>query len=236
MEDEVDQDILDKANETQMGDSYRLFLDMSSTCTGYAVAKMEGRKCTISRAGALWFGKDWENGEKYFYLQSFITNDLYVVNAITDVIYESYHVNPKQVGNSLVVPEMIGAMKACLYDIASLPLGCEDIAPTSWRKSLGVKAIKTPKTDKFGNNLLSGKGKIQYNNDWKTPVINYMDTLFDNKVPKSIQSNITGKVRSTPNDLYDALGICIGWHKKFGCDEFVLKDNTFDGVPRVGEL
>lgn len=227
---EYNQDMLDNAPETQMGDSYRLFLDMSSTCTGYVVAKMEGRKCIISRAGVMWFGANWENGQKYFHLQEAITSDFYVVNAITDVIYESYHVNPKQVGNSLVVPEMIGAMKACLYDIASLPLGCEDIGPTAWRGKLGVKPIKSPKLNKQGIQERTKAGKLRFDNDWKTPVINYMDILFDNKIPKQLRSNITGNMRTTPNDLYDALGICVGWHKKFGCDEFVLKGGVFDGV------
>lgn len=226
----IEQDVLDSAPETQMGDSYRLFLDMSSACTGYVIAKMEGRKCMISRAGVMWFGDKWENGQKYFHLQSAITNDFYVVNAITDVIYESYHVNPKQVGNSLVVPEMIGAMKACLYDIASLPLGCEDMGPTAWRGQLGVKALKSPKLDKNGVQERTKSGTLKYNNDWKTPVINYMDVLFDNQVPKQLKSNITGNMRATPNDLYDALGICVGWHRKFGCDEFVLKERCFDGV------
>lgn len=226
----MDQSILDQAPETDLGHCHRLFLDLSSTCTGYVVARMEGRKCTITRAGVMWFGKDWPNGKKYNYLQSFITNELYVINAITDVVYESYHVNPKQVGNSLVVPEMIGAMKACLFEVASQPLGCEDIPPTAWRAKLGIQPIKSNKLDKFGQQVYNKKGKAVIERDYKTPVINYMDVLFENTIPKSVRSNITGNSRATPNDLYDALGVCIGWHKKFGCDEFIIKPNAFDGV------
>lgn len=225
----VEQEVLDAVPETDMGDSHRLFLDMSSACTGYVIAKMEGRKCTIVRAGVMWFGADWENGKKYFHLQDAIMGDFYTTNAITDVIYESFHVNPSQVGNSLVVPEMIGAMKACLHDVMGMPLGCESMGPTAWRGALGIKSLKSPKTDKNGNQEKTKSGKPRFNNDWKTPVINYMDKLFDNQVPKRLKSNITGNVRATPNDLYDALAICAGWHKKFGCDEFVLKDGCFDG-------
>ena len=226
----LNQEQLDNAPETDLGDSHRLFLDMSSSCTGYVIAKLEGRKCTIARAGVIWFGDKWENGQKYFHLQDCITSDFYVVNAITDVIYESFHVNPKQVGNSLVVPEMIGAMKACLYDIASMPLGCEDISPTTWRSILGIKPLKSPMLNKNGVQEKTKAGKPRYNNDWKTPVINYIDTMFDNSIPKRLKSNITGNFRATPNDLYDAMGICIAWHRKLGAQEFVIADNAFDGT------
>ena len=191
---------------------------------------MSGRTCTIARAGVMWFGADWENGKKYFHLQDAIMGDFYTTNAITDIIYESFHVNPKQVGNSLVVPEMIGAMKACVYDVMGMPLGVEDMSPTAWICKLGIKPLKSPKMDKNGVQETTKAGKPRFNNDWKTPVINYMDILFDNQIPQRLKSNITGNVRATPNDLYDALGITIAWHKKFGCDEFILKPGCFDGV------
>lgn len=226
----ITQNQMDSAPTTDMGDSYRLFLDLSSTCTGYVIAKFSERKCEIARAGVMWFGDKWENGQKYFHLQDVITSDFYVVNAITDVIYESYHVNPKQVGNSLVVPEMIGAMKACCYDIASMPLGTEDLSPTAWRGQLGIKPLKTPKMKKDGTPELTKAGKQRYDNDYKTPTISYMDKMFDNQIPKKLRSNITGNFRATPNDLYDALGVCLGWHKKLGVSEFVLKDGCFDGT------
>lgn len=228
----VNQDILDAVPEQDMGESYRLFLDMSSTCTGYVVARMEGRKCYISRAGVMWFGSDWENGQKYHHVHQSI-GEFYAVNAVTDVIYESYHVNPNQVGNSLVVPEMIGAMKAACYDIFGMPLGTEDISPTAWRGQMGIKAIKKPKLDKNGNPTFkksrSGKLMEVVERDYKTPVINYVNDLFPGEIPATIRSNITGNMRSTPNDLYDAFGVCIGWHKRFGVDEFILMDGALDG-------
>jgi len=225
------QKVMDQAKEVDMGDCYRLFLDLSSTCTGYVIAKMEGRKCIISRLGVMWFGNNMENGEKYFTLQQAITCEFYVINAITDVIYESYHVNPSQVGNSLVVPEMIGAMKACLYDVSSMPLGVEDMSPTAWRGQIGLQPLKTPKLDSQGNQLRTKKGRPMFDRDYKTPIINYMDTMFDNQIPKTIKSNVTGNLRGTPSDLYDALGLCAGWHKKFGVDEFVILENAIDGHP-----
>lgn len=223
------EDIKNNAPEIDSGESYRLFLDMSSSCTGYVVARMEGRKCIISRLGVMWFGADWPNGQKYHHVAEAV-GEFYTINAVTDIIYESYHVNPKQVGNSLVVPEMIGAMKAACHDVWGMPIGYEDMSPTAWRGKLGVRPITSPKLDKNGVQFKTKSGKLQYNNDYKTPVINYMDILFDNQIPKTLISNITGNPRSTPHDLYDALGVCVGWSKKFGCDEFIISPGAFDGV------
>lgn len=222
---------MEDAPETKMGDSYRLFLDMSSTCTGYVVAKMEGRKVTISRIGVMWFENDVPNGAKYHQMHQAV-GEFYTINAITDIIYESYHVNPNQVGNSLVVPEMIGAMKAACHDVWGMPIGYEEMSPTAWRGRLGIKPIKTPKLDKQGNQKNTKSGRPMFDRDYKTPVKLYLDKMFDNQVPSQLVSNITGNLRSTPSDLYDALAICVAWHKRFGCDEFVIKDNAFDGYPQ----
>jgi hypothetical protein len=228
----VKQDILDAAPETDMGNSYRLFLDLSSSCSGYSIARMEGRKCTIVRAGAMWFPSDCPNGQKYYQMQQAI-GEFYTVNAITDIIYESYHVNPNQVGNSLVVPEMIGAVKAACYDIFGSPIGIEESSPTDWRGRLGIKAIKTPKLDKAGNPTFrksrSGRMMEVVERDYKTPVIELVDNLFPGQIPKQVKSNVTGNARSMPNDFYDSMAICISWHKKWGCSEFILQEGAIDG-------
>lgn len=228
----LEQDVLDNAPEIGQAEAYRLFLDLSSTCTGYTIAKFSGRKCTIVRAGAMWFPSDCENGQKYYQLQQAV-GEFYTVNAITDIIYESYHVNPSQVGNSLVVPEMIGAMKAACYDIFGMPIGTEAMSPTAWRGQLGIQPIKTPKLDKSGNQVYKKTKKGMQpvvERDFKTPVINYLDKMFDNKIPKVLRSNITGQTRATPNDLYDSMALCLGWHRKLGITEFEIADGAFDGV------
>lgn len=228
----LEQDVLDNAPEIDSQESYRLFLDLSSTCTGYVVAKMEGRRCIISRAGVMWFPTDCPNGLKYHQMHQAV-GEFYTVNAVTDIIYESYHVNPAQVGHSLVVPEMIGAVKAACHDVWGMPIGYEDMSPTAWRGKLGIQPIKTPKLDKSGKPVYKQTKKGMQpvvERDFKTPVINYMDKLFEGQIPKMLKSNVTGNLRATPNDLYDAFGVCVGWHKKFGCDEFILKDGCFDGV------
>jgi len=230
----LNQEQLDNAPEIDSGESYRLFLDISSTCTGYTVAKIEGKKCYISRLGVMWFGADWENGKKYHHMHQAV-GEFYTTNAVTDIIYEAYHVNPNQVGNSLVVPEMIGAMKAACHDIFGLPIGSESISPTAWRGILGIKADKTPKLDKSGKPTYkksrSGKMMEIVERDYKTPTIKYLDNLFPGKIPKTLMSNITGNARTTPSDLYDSLAICVSWSKKFGCNEFIIMDNAIDGHP-----
>ncbi len=180
----------------------------------------------------MWFPSDCPNGQKYYQMQQAIS-EFYTVNAITDIIYESYHVNPNQVGNSLVVPEMIGAVKAACFDIFGMPIGCEDISPPTWRKPLGIQAIKTPKLDKDGNPKFKlsrdGRKMEVVERDYKTPTINYVDKLFPGQIPKQLKSNITGNLRATPNDLYDAFGVCLGWSAKFGVKEFVLQEGAIDG-------
>lgn len=226
---EVLNELDQKAPLMDIGDSYRVFFDLSSTCSGYCVAKMVGQKCTISRVGAIWFGDDWKHGQKYQYMQSLVSEDLYVVNAITDIIYEKYSIDVNQMNNCLVVPEMIGAIKAAAHDVSSEPLGVEDIAPTQWRKILGIVADVTPRLNKQGLPELTSRGKPKYNKEWKQPAIRFIDKAFPDKVPKKITSNVTGNMRGTPHDLYEAMCICMAWHKKFGVKEFVIADGAFDG-------
>lgn len=223
--------MMENAPEQDVGDSYRVFLDMSSTCTGYSIAKLEGRKCTISRCGVMWFPTSWTNAQKYHHIHQSI-GEFYSINAVTDVIYESYHVNPNQVGNSLVVPEMIGAMKAATCDVWGQPMGTEELSPTAWRGILGIKPIKTPKLDKNGKQVFTKKSnRPQFDRDYKTPTKNYVNNLLNNQIPATLISNVTGKERATPSDLYDSLAICIAWHMKLGVNEFILKDEALDGRP-----
>lgn len=223
-------DHLDKtAPVIDIGDSHRVFLDLSSTCSGYAIAKMAGSKCTIVRVGAVWFGDDWSHGQKYAYMHNLISNEFYVVNAITDIIYEKYSIDVNQMNNCLVVPEMIGAIKAAAFDVSSEPLGVEDIAPTQWRKILGIQPDITPKLNKDGSRQLTKRGSPKVSKEWKQPAIRFIDAQFPDQVPKKIQSNVTGNLRATPHDLYEAMCICMAWHKKFGVKEFSVNKGAFDG-------
>ena len=47
-----------------------LFLDVSSTCTGYAIATcdFETRVAEINKAGCLWLNSNWTHQQKYSYI------------------------------------------------------------------------------------------------------------------------------------------------------------------------
>jgi len=217
--------------ETQIEvEDFRLFLDLSSACSGYAVARMKkgssqemkDATCEIVRAGAIWFPASWENTQKYAYMYRLVTEDFYVTSAISDIVYERYSFSMNQRSGSLVVPEMIGAIKAATHDVAGLPLGIEDITPQTWRSQIGIKADKDPVTGK---------------RDFKTPCIAHFDKLFEGKIPNFLISNVTGKERKTPHDLYDALGVCVGWHTRLGVKKFTLGDIVFNtGLVDVMEV
>lgn len=209
---------------------HRLFLDLSSQCVGYCVAKikkgntqfLQDATCELTRIGAIWFHKLMKNPHKYFYVKEIIMNDFYVNSNVSDIIYERYSFSPSHAKGSLVVPEMIGAIKAACHEVPHEPLGIEDIPPQTWRAQIGLKPI----TD--------AKGK----RDYKTPCIDYMRGEFGDRIPQTIVSNITGKDRDAPHDMFDALGICMGWHKKLGIEKFAIGDLAFnnDILQTFGDL
>jgi hypothetical protein len=80
--------------------------------------------------------------------------------------------------------------------------------------------------------------------DYKTPVKNkILDMAY---IPETFQSNITGKERQTPSDVFDACGIAYGWLKKleggegkpyFRSIKFAeLKINPHNGYDLKGDM
>lgn len=195
-----------------LGDEPTLFLDISSTCTGWAVASMDRktRKAKIKKAGVMWFHKDWDHGRKYKEIQDFILNVAYIQFRIQNIVAEGYMVNPKRAMGTLVIPEATGAVKACCYE-AAIPLGFRTILPQSWRSALGIKKNK----------------KIAGTKAWKEPTKEIIENILG-KLPETVMNNITGKERATPYDLYDALGVCLGWlsREPNSCTEFVLEEGA----------
>lgn len=217
-------------------ETYRLFLDLSSTCTGYVVAKitkggsdmLSDATCEIVRAGALWFPDSYTNTQKYYYMYKMICEDFYITSAISDIIYERYSFSMNQRNGSLVVPEMIGAIKVASQDVASLPMGIEDIPPQTWRSSIGLVADTELLYDKQGRKILTKSGNHKVSRDWKAPCVRRYREMFGEKIPEKLISNVTGKPRAVPHDTFDALGICEGWHRKIGIEKFELADLAFN--------
>lgn len=189
-----------------------LFLDVSSQCTGYCKVNINFRKKTalVVNAGALWFDPKWSHQEKYSYIFNAIMTYFEIVENIDHIVYEAYSMNIKKRQGLQVVPEMIGAIKVAAAEngikVTSMP-------PQTWRSQLKIKPIM--KGDK---------------RDYKTPTIDLISGFMD--VPDKSISNITNNERSTPNDLYDALGLAFGWLTKyeFKAKHYGCKFNTHIGA------
>lgn len=179
--------------EVKMGNVRILFLDVSASCTGYSIASVdfENKNAKFDTAGSIWFDKDWSHQERYHYIGSSITNYFFIVENIDYIVIEQYSLNPKRLMGVHVVPEMCGAIKAFAWEHG---LNVDSIVPQSWRSVLKIKKNE--------------KG------DYKEPTIKKIDEMVE--VPKEVVSNITGNLRKTPNDIYDAIGIGYGWLGKLG--------------------
>ena len=165
-----------------------LFLDISSTCTGIVVASKEG-KIVHHKIDAMWFEKDEIMDQKCRRIYRTVIN----IDAdfkLEQVVFERYSANMNRRSGMLVCPMLQGAVLAA---IGKLEIKYDEITPQTWRKNCGIK-----------------KGKGEGNNKWKIPTKEYFDKKMI--IPEKIESNITGKLRQTPFDLYDALGICEGFY------------------------
>lgn len=210
----------------------RLFLDLSSSCAGYTIASFNTENgkavATIHRSGAIWFDPSWTHGKKYHYIQQCIFDNFVIREGVVDIIYEKYSVNPKQAQGCLVVPEMIGCIKAACYDDIGAPIGIEEMTPMSWRKYIGLQPIYSPKLDDSGKPIVTKGGKPKMDRDYKGAIRLLLDSKFNGIIPSKIKSNITGNLRATTHDLYDALGLMMGWHVKIGVKDFRFEEGCFD--------
>lgn len=191
---EVKQDIFDGQ---VIKDVNILFLDISSTCTGYAVMNIDFTHKTsqLASCGALWLNnKDWKDQQKYSYLFHAIAGYFWISQAIDYIVIEQYSINPKKMVGVQVLPEMIGVVKAAAEENG---VRVASIFPQTWRAQLEIKPVLT-------------KGV----RDYKTPTKEKVRETYT--IPEEIVSNLTGKARATPSDLFDAVAIGMGWSKKFG--------------------
>jgi len=188
-------------NEIPLGDCTFLYLDVSSTCTGYVVTGLDflKKKAYIKSAGVIWFNPKWTHQEKYHYLFSAIVNYFWIVENVDYIVHESYAINTNQKQGIMVVPEMIGSVKVAAWENG---VRVDDIPPQTWRSQLGIKP-----------NIIQKPGQ-KAKREYKLPTKIYVEKFMD--VPETSISNITNKERKTPSDLYDAVGVCLGWLKKYG--------------------
>lgn len=197
-------DEVTKIFEDKVGDTSILFLDLSSSCTGYTIVNLDfvNKTAKIKKSGAIWFNNDWKNQEKYSYLYNAIVNYFNIIDQIDFCVCEAYMLNPKKRMGSLVGPELHGAVQVALSEIGVTYM---TMPVQTWRKHLGVKKDST--------------------GDYKKPTQTEIEKLVT--LPTEIKSNITGSMRTLPNDLVDSLGIAIGSLKKWGITKFDFSNIEF---------
>ena len=191
-----------------------LFLDVSSTCTGYAIMKVDFIEKTsrLVSTGALWLNnKKWKDQERYSYLFHVISQYFWIVEQVDYIVAEQYSINPKKMVGVQVLPELMGVIKAAGEENG---VGVSSILPQTWRSQLGIKPLVTK--DK------NGKNKRDYKTPTKDAVLKHYD------IPETSISNMTGKERATPSDVYDAIAIGLGWTKKYGLDKLIKGEYDYN--------
>ena len=193
MEEQSD-DIKDNIPEHKLEDCKFLFLDASSSCTGYAIAKVDfiNKKSEIIKAGAIWFDPKWEHAQKYDYMYGVIQTYFEVAEQIDFIVMEQYSVNPSKGVGIMVSPELAGVIKAAAW---SNNVKVRSYVPQSWRKDCGIKPA-----------FVNGK------KDFKAPAKAFVEGFV--KLPEELVSNVTGKPRQAPSDIYDAICLGYGWLKR----------------------
>jgi Holliday junction resolvasome RuvABC endonuclease subunit len=196
------------------GNDAAIYFDLSSTCTGFCISKLDSATKTVEilKAGVLWFGNDWDHGQKYSYVADFLLNQVYVGYAVNTVVAEGYIVNLAKASGTMVIPELTGAIKAACHTTHP-PIDFYTILPNVWRYALGIKKDNT----KAGTSA------------WKIPAKEKVEQILSTTMPEKLVSNITGKPKKTPYDLTDALGVCLGWWTKVDATmKFTVRDKCFE--------
>ena len=205
-----------------------LFLDPSSSCTGFAMVAINyvKKEAEIISAGPLWFNDKWDEGKKLRYIFSAIRNYFFILNqGVSEIVCEEYFfpMGPQaKIKGSMVVPEMIGVVCLAAAD-EEPPLDFLKVSAQAWRKLLEIKPDQTPMLDKAGKPVLNKRGAPKMSKDYKSPVARFVKTYLD--IPDKFESNITGNERQTPNDVTDVLGMAIAVLKSRGITKFTAKPN-----------
>jgi len=192
-------------NGQKITDVNILFLDVSSTCTGYSIFNLDfGLKhAKLTKAGALWLDTNWTHAEKYSYIFHALVNYFWIIEKIDYIVVEQYSINPKKMAGVHVVPEMMGVIKVAANENG---VKVDSILPQSWRKLLGIK---------------------KENDDWKIPTKKKI-LEYAPHIPEESVSNITNNLRRTPFDVYDAIAVGIGWLDRTGFSKIDCKLAEFN--------
>lgn len=198
--------------EVKLGNCNILFLDVSSSCTGYSIANVDfvNKMATLTKAGCIWLDDNWEHAKKFDYMYSAVQVYFDTVEQADHIVVEQYSVNTSKMSGVLVSPEMHGTIKAAAF---SNGVKVSSMLPQSWRAILKIKPDVTIK---------DGEKKREYKGPTKLEVLKQV------AVPDKVISNITKKPRKTPSDVYDAIAIGMAWLDKMGIKTVKYDTCQFD--------
>lgn len=190
-----------------------LVIDPSASHSGFCIIDLNGNTASIAYAGMIWTKDSWSKGKRLQYTYNAF-NELLKLN-ITDIVTESFFVNPKQLSGSLVLPIINGFLEKLAEDYS---ITYSESTPPNWRKVLGIKPI------------IDAKGK----RNWKIPASSLVSTYI--KLPSEIISNITGKLRAVPHDLTDAIAISLAKAKDLGYTNLKYNSDCFNNTIILDKL
>lgn len=184
-----------------------IVLDPSTSHLAYVYLDLDGTTATIVRAGMLWTKDAWGMGQKLEYMHNAL--DALIEEELEEFHTEAYFVHFSRPTGISAIPTINNMFRMLIFRKTGKEL-LKEISPTSWRKTLAIKA-----------DIVDGK------KDYKTPTKRKVEDMVG-KIPEMITSNITGKQRATPHDITDAMAISLAVAKEKGYNVFKLDSNVFD--------
>lgn len=183
------------------GDNIVVCIDPSGSHMAYSVCSLDFDSgiFTVNAAGMIWTKGSYDRPDRLQYMQGCLTRLIqyppiyeYAPNL---VVTEAYFSNPKMLtGGTAIIPTI-----NCFIEMLAKETNSyyQEIGASTWRSILNIKPDKTPSGVK----------------DFKTPVKRFIQAYTN--VPETIPSNIDLKLRKTPTDLYDVLGMSLAVAKYY---------------------
>jgi len=188
-----------------------LCIDPSASHLAYVMVDLdkESKIAYLDTIGMLWTKDSWTKGGRFLYMNRCLDALVDGVSGAVpeEAITEQFFMNPKLRSGVGVIPVINGLIeKTC----AEVGMSYYEVPPPSWRSVLGVKHINKPEGGR----------------DYKTPTKVIVERHIG-LLPDEIKSNVTMKPRTTPHDIYDALGIALAICIKNGYCDFKLSNTAY---------
>lgn len=183
-----------------------LVLDPSTSHLAFTYIVIEGDVATVEKAGMLWTMPKWPMAQKLDYMYDQL--ELLIAEDIQEFHTEGYFVHFSRPSGISAIPTINNLFRMLVWKKLTEDL-VKEIPPTKWRKTLGIKPT-----------MINGK------RDYKVPTADVVVSMIG-PIPEKIISNITGKERTLPHDITDALAIGLSVAKDNGCKKFKLEKGAF---------